>query len=408
MLTRAGGLDLPGHDDALLLLQAHLELDHPTLHSLVPDGLSAASAEGNKVDLLELASHAALHLQQRLGLCRGSMPAETCLCMPTWTLVVGVAVVILGLFYLVNFILWSRRRRLQRLHNLEATKELSEHGNLLGSLVEMAIEEFDESLFGVDTDFGAVKVIVHEGIVEVHDLTIYNPPGYWSDYFLHVGRTLVDIDMAAYVSSFGKRVVIERVQMQDVDVIWERGMFNSNLLDMQRFSGTGPDHVSPRAGRAKTTLRKVDLEDISLKLAAYVLAGCGPRVLVPDISYDNFEEEAGEARYITQALFLSLIASVLTNVLGRTVASSILDTTWGATRAAADGTWHFLAWLGFVLGSLASCHAFSGEPTSKRERASASSREAKAEPAERRPGWLTRWLCSSPCVPCQAILIGRD
>jgi hypothetical protein len=40
------------------------------------------------------------------------------------------------LFYLVNYMLAAQRERSQRQHDLEDAKKHSEHGNMLGSLIE--------------------------------------------------------------------------------------------------------------------------------------------------------------------------------------------------------------------------------------------------------------------------------
>ncbi|CAE7634773.1 unnamed protein product [Symbiodinium sp. CCMP2592] len=398
--------------EASVLLQAHVEFEPLGFHKELGLMRWRPDTEANHTaSLLEMAGLAALRMQQRIGLCEDS--TKSCLCVPTWALITGISFVVIAVFYLVNFYLWSRRRRLQRLHNLEATKELSEHGNLLGGLVESFVEKFDQSFLGVETDFGAVKVIVHEGVIEVHDLTIYNPPGYWSDYFLHIGRTLVDIDMATYIASFGKHVVIEKVQLQDVDVIWERGFFASNLLDLQNLSsdqGTGAS--SPAADGAEdsgvtTTLRNVEVEDITLKFASYLLAGCGPRAMAPDIHYDNFEE-AMEASATTSSLIpmliLTLVESVLASLLGRQATQAILSATSGVARLATDAIYHLAALLAYCFENVF-CRCCRGrEPSAIRERKSSAKLEDKrgqSEAAARRRQLLG---CFSGCLPGQSLL----
>ncbi|CAE7413838.1 unnamed protein product, partial [Symbiodinium microadriaticum] len=396
--------------EASVLLQAHVEFEPLGFHEELGLPRWRPGMESNHTaSLLELAGLAALHLQQRIGLCEDS--AKSCLCVPTWALVAGIAFVAVAVFYLVNFYLWSRRRRLQRLHNLEATKELSEHGNLLGGLVESFVEKFDQSFLGVETDFGAVKVIVHEGVIEVHDLTIYNPPGYWSDYFLHIGRTLVDIDMATYIASFGKHVVIEKVHLQDVDVIWERGFFASNLLDLQNLgtdegAGGSSRGADGEEDSGTTTLRNVEVEDVTLKFASYLLAGCGPRAMAPDIHYDNFEE-AMEASATTSSLIplliLTLVESVLASLLGRQATQTILSATSGLVRLVMDAICHLAALLAYCLENVF-CRCCRGrEPSAIRERKSSAKLEdkrAQSQAAERR----RLFQCFSGCLPGQSLL----
>eukprot|EP00438_Fugacium_kawagutii_P010546 Skav214543 [mRNA] locus=scaffold410:634586:635420:+ [translate_table: standard] len=142
--------------------------------------------------------------------------------LPLWALI--CALVLMGAmgFYVANYMLWVRRGRAQRLHDLEDVKKHSEHGNMLGSLVEAghgwawgcqpvlvlfyskvhhepikraksfpwctpglfpvvrkfimrerqmimaAIEHFDQQLIGVNVDFGAMKVTVSGFVNEDH------------------------------------------------------------------------------------------------------------------------------------------------------------------------------------------------------------------------------------------------
>eukprot|EP00439_Symbiodinium_sp_Y106_P049385 s266_g6.t1 len=369
--------------EASVLLQAHVEFEPLGFHEEHGLTRSRPGTEANHTaSLLEMAGLVAIRLQQRIGLCEDSTLAlesqgsltKSCLCVPTWALITGISFVAIAAFYL----------------------ELSEHGNLLGGLVESFVEKFDQSFLGVETDFGAVKVIVHEGVIEVHDLTIYNPPGYWSDYFLHIGRTLVDIDMATYIASFGKHVVIEKVQLQDVDVIWEA--WTHKIRD----SGV------------TTTLRNVEVEDITLKFASYLLAGCGPRAMAPDIHFDNFEDpmtplyEAMEASATTSSvipmLILTLVESVLASLLGRQATQAILSATSGLARLATDAICHLAALLAYCFENVF-CRCCRGrEPSAIRERKSSAKLEDKRGQSEAAARRRQLFGCFSGCLPGQSLL----
>lgn len=56
--------------------------------------------------------------------------------IPFWAMICSLVLVGVLLFYLVNYMLVAQRQRSQRQHDLEDAKKHSEHGNMLGSLVE--------------------------------------------------------------------------------------------------------------------------------------------------------------------------------------------------------------------------------------------------------------------------------
>ncbi|CAJ1422306.1 unnamed protein product [Effrenium voratum] len=173
--------------------------------------------------------------------------------IPTWLVVLILVVLAVSSFYLVNFFIWRERRKTAQQRILETAKAHEAEGNMLGRLVEAAIEHFDQQLFGLAVNFGAVKVSAAEGSVTIHDLVIENPPGYWSDCFLRVGYVLVDIDLAAFISSLGKHVVIERLELQDVEVFWERAFLESTNLQKilsLLHHGTHKEDEAPEAHEA--------------------------------------------------------------------------------------------------------------------------------------------------------------
>lgn len=56
--------------------------------------------------------------------------------IPLWTMIGSLVLLGVLLFYLVNYMLAAQRERSQRQHDLEDAKKHSEHGNMLGSLIE--------------------------------------------------------------------------------------------------------------------------------------------------------------------------------------------------------------------------------------------------------------------------------
>lgn len=318
--------------------------------------------------------------------------------IPLWTMICSLVLLGVLLFYLVNYMLAAQRERSQRQHDLEDAKKHSEHGNMLGSLIEAAIEHFDEQLLGVNVDFGAVKVTVGEGVVAVHDLTLENPYGFWSPYFVHIGELLVDIDLQAFMTSMGRQVVIERLQLRDVDVIWEGGLVSSNLRHflklLQGDKAKTPRPASAAKDGVQTTVQEVLAEGMTLKIANYWLCGCGPCIMAEDFYTTNFEENL--ALSIPEMLVTTILSSVLASVLGRDVARILMEGTSSGLRFFADCFWHFVAICGYALRCCS--RQRQGQPVQAKPR--------KAKPKAAAKQSSSCGNCGN-CLPCEALLARR-
>jgi len=250
-----------------------------------------------------------------------------------WTVVLLVAVVALSTVYSVAYVLWCRKARRQRLANLKAAKEHSKEGSMLGRLVEMCIEHLDKQLFGVNVDFESVEIKPYEGVLEIRGVVIENPQSYWSEHFARAELVLVDIDMEALLLSGGSRLIIQEIHVRDVDVIWERAMFSSNLSDIMKNlrMDTDGESTTPQdtAGNMRLEVQKVEMEEISLKLASYRLAGAGIRAMVSDIYFENYSEEAGgkliSASKLLPLILQSFVLTLMANIIGRAATQAILE-----------------------------------------------------------------------------------
>lgn len=381
------------------------------------------------VKTLLLSTGSALKETFKSNLSHGSCPKGS-ICMPVWLVICLVIVSVVCAFYLVNYVLWSRRRVLQQLSNADSAKEHSEHGNFLGRLVEEAIEHFDQDIVGVDINFGSMDVNARLGTVEVHNLTIGNPKGYWSDYFLHAESVLVDIDMEAYVTSFGKKIIIEELSFKDVSACWERGFYSSNMKEMLDFLHQNdekePPKEPPKTKKEKPILKKVHLEGISMKIASYYLAGCGATLASPDQFFDNFSEEMKGCKLsLLPLLTTTLIQSILANVIGTEGAERILDGTSGICGAIFEAFSHLIMMIGYCLAEVFCCarrpktterSARKKEPPKPEaagqsiQRKLTATVQAASDIASDVAGKVkqkTGCTADSGCMPCQALLESR-
>jgi len=349
---------------------------------------------------------------------------QLCICIGWRALVCIWVFCSVSMFYLVNYLKWAMKKDLMRLHNLDDLKHHHEHGNLIGHLVELAIEHLDQKLLGVNVDFGSLVVRPQRGIVEIKSLTIENSSGYWSDYMFHAEQVVIDVDVLAYSLSFAQRVVIEKIELKGVDFIWEKGFMTSNVKDILNHlhdrnhtheevdtdtateyedegeldddepgstrhqksfmewsgmasppeEGDGADSDKEAAGPKSTPLeaqnpgrlrrlsqklarsmprpstpsssndakkkhkagkevvvQQLTCQDINFKFAFHALAGCGIRLAVEDIHYENFHDQAGitHTGEIIQLLLSSLMKSVLVNVIGKDATSGVFNNACG-------------------------------------------------------------------------------
>lgn len=255
--------------------------------------------------------------------------------VPVWTVVTLVFLMGSSSIYAICYIIWSKSKRQKRMANLKAAKEHSREGSVLSQLVQMAIDHLDSELIGVNVDFESLEIKPLEGILEIRGMVVENPETYWCDHFIRAELIHVDIDMEALILSGGKRIVIQELIASDVDVIWERALFTSNLMEivnklkMNSDASTAQVKKTPDKGETKVEVGKVELSEISFKIASYRLAGSGIRAMVSDISFENYSEEMGDsltaASQLLPLLIQSILVTLLANIIGRTATEAMFQ-----------------------------------------------------------------------------------
>lgn len=404
--TQEDGLDISKSQATLLQLTKNLLASKNSsgvsdaLHSVKP--LLLEDRVANTVESILLSTSSALKASFKSNLSRQSCPSGS-ICMPVWFVICLFVVLAVCTFYLVNYVLWSRRRILERTHNLDSAKEHSEQGNFLGRLVEEAIEHFDKEFVGVDINFGSLDVNARLGIVEVHNLTIHNPEGYWSEHFLHAESCLIDIDMEAYVTSFGKKIIIEELMFKNVSVIWERGFSMSNMKEIMDFLHKSDKKEAPKeqpkTNKEKPVLKKVHLQGVSMKIASWALAGCGATLVAADLNFDDFSEEIKDGKLeFLPLLVTTLIKSILANIIGAEGAERTMSGTSGILGAIYEGFSHLVMMIAYGISEVFCC-------ARRPEKAKAAPKKDVSKPkkVENKTG------CGSgaSCMPCQALLESR-
>jgi len=219
--------------------------------------------------------------------------------------------------------------------------------NVLGALVKNALEQFDASFIGMETEVGTLVLDPACGRLEVDGLTIFNPEGYMSPYLLRAEKVVVEIDMAVLVASFGKELSVKELIIDGIDVILEKTLHSSNLgvllhhlenkaendkqmreaiigHDMEDKFEEGLQQMKAEheedLKQTKVVLHTIVARNIGAKLATSLTHGHGVRVEVGNVRFNDFDKEIGPGRgtvEVIHILFATLIKSVCATIIGK-------------------------------------------------------------------------------------------
>lgn len=218
---------------------------------------------------------------------------------------------------------------------------------LLSKAIKGAIENFDQKAIGVDVDFESLLVSICRGRIDMEGCNVHNFPGYTAKYMLHITHLSINIKMKKLLSSFGKEVEIDSIELHNVDCILEYdGMlpFTGTSNFQRMLDHLGGDDAKPsikqtqkveqgkgaeeekKPGQGKpreVRVHKVSICDVGAKLASKI---GGIRAAVADIKYTDFSKEVG-AHYMDDviwAVLKSVTKSVITNITGKHFADKVM------------------------------------------------------------------------------------
>jgi len=230
--------------------------------------------------------------------------------------------------------------------------EGEKQGNWLGNLVAKAVEAYDtKKTLGVDVKIGSISVYASTGEVELNNLVVGSPDGYYSP-LLQVSKVLVDLDMSKLFYSLGSEVLVEKTEVEDFTLTIEKTFTTSNLNDFLQFLSSKnenlktatkvqeqPQEASEKkgyfsswfskgakdeaAGKKTMTLREISLKKIGVKMGFYCLAGSGLSLKAGDLGWKDFDTEMCKNMGTTTVpldiipfLVMTLLRTILDNVLG--------------------------------------------------------------------------------------------
>jgi len=185
--------------------------------------------------------------------------------------------------------------------------------------IKTKAEEIGTETLGVPVQVGNVEIFAWNGLVEIHDVVIDNPPGYSSEYFLKTGKIAVDVHTWKAVKSFGSDIHIEHVQVTCLDLQYERTWTSSNVREIK---ANLESKQKPDAGGEKPTddteqketdvyVQKVNITGVS---AHTRFVGLPPAALMlGDIYKEDFSNEMKGASGMT-AVFSILMDTVIKSI----------------------------------------------------------------------------------------------
>jgi len=208
---------------------------------------------------------------------------------------------------------------------------------VVGLAVKLGIESVDRIFIGVDITVDQAALSICEGYVNVWGLVIDNPDDrtWQSDCLAKIDRIVVKIDMWELVRSFGKNFVVTALEIEGVEVNYEKGpgdgMANvtwiSEFMTGKQSEKAGGSEVVPskpsQSGkpepanttpRTKVTVHRLVIEDIA---AEVILPSVGTvaRVDLGNLEFEDFNEHCGGQTQLVAGDVVQLVLTTLVKTL---------------------------------------------------------------------------------------------
>eukprot|EP00408_Alexandrium_pacificum_P061317 CAMPEP_0171170180 /NCGR_PEP_ID=MMETSP0790-20130122/8584_1 /TAXON_ID=2925 /ORGANISM="Alexandrium catenella, Strain OF101" /LENGTH=445 /DNA_ID=CAMNT_0011635025 /DNA_START=95 /DNA_END=1432 /DNA_ORIENTATION=+ len=305
----------------------------------------------------------------------------------------------------------------------EAGAAAASEGNILGALVQRMVAGFDEGLLGVKVQTESLKLEPISGVVEVHGLKVGNPHGFRSAHLLRANKVVLRVNMARLVTSLGGVVEVDEVELDDVDVIYEKALRSSNLStllhhlegdDGKGGHGAKHQHGNHQHGghghheeghQPQVALHKISVRNVGAKVCSSLSVTVGPRLAVGDIHYEDFDKTSGGGKGLMQVVSLvlaTLIKSILASLLGERASDGVARAASGASAGVAGTFFHALHKSKTAVSHVHmpfGHHSAHGEEGGEQAEAEA----AKAHsPASTWFGYAAPWRC------CQEVGLARE
>lgn len=215
---------------------------------------------------------------------------------------------------------------------------------MLGRSIKSAIETFDQKFLGVDIEIGDLSVAICSGRVDMQGFQVKNPEGYKSPYLLNASTVVIDLNVVALVTSLGKRIEVDVLQLDDIDCIVEYDKAFGGTSNVDRVMEHLNHDAKPSEKKAKQVesvvnetgkappkkapskeivMHNVLFSDIGARVATKL---GGVRVAIGDIKFDDFSKENGPGLLedIVFIIMKSFTKTLLVNITGKSFADRFL------------------------------------------------------------------------------------
>ncbi|OGV59785.1 MAG: hypothetical protein A2X45_13875 [Lentisphaerae bacterium GWF2_50_93] len=195
----------------------------------------------------------------------------------------------------------------------------------LGYIVKTAVIGIVPRITGTPVKMESFSFSMFSGKARMKNFVIGNPEGFSTEYAFSLNELVVEVDMDTL---FSKKIVIDEIRVNGVDVIYEQGMTTSNLKEIRAnvksYTGKEKDKRqeetadSPRREeKERVEARKVQINnfyfnDVKVSLSVFLLQGAKTSIPIPDIHIEDIGKEgdgvtAGEAAVqIFNAIYKSI------------------------------------------------------------------------------------------------------
>jgi hypothetical protein len=163
--------------------------------------------------------------------------------------------------------------------------------------VASAIERYGSAATGTNVSVGSVELALTQGRGDIKGLTIGNPPGYSSSYFLKVDNIALTLDLGSLAGSVP---VVKEALVESAHLNAEQRGQTTNLMDIeQRITGPAAAKGSPQtAGKsqARIIIDRFRLTHGRITLTSELLKH--PEELeLADVSIDGIGRASGGVTY---------------------------------------------------------------------------------------------------------------
>lgn len=198
----------------------------------------------------------------------------------------------------------------------------------LGPLIKKAVNTQGPKITGTQLSLGDVDVSLLSGQATLQKFLLGNPQGFSSPHAVAVKSIYVDVDEKSLT---GETIIIERIEVVEPDIYYEKGAGSDNFKALQRNiakgagGGSSTDSGDSGENGKKLLIRELVIRGGQVHLAVKGLAGQDISATLPDIQMKNIgQKKSGvsateAAREIFAALYGKISSPEVSGMLTKSL-----------------------------------------------------------------------------------------